>query len=156
MQKFIAAIAGLGLILNGPAAKATPQFRLLLSTLQEAGVNLIADDHPACDDPDSFGRYIYNYQGQNDFVVCVDNHNGDDVELLDTVLHESIHVIQACRNGTPIYTQASLVRASTPEQISFVGENYSREQFHQELEARVLAANEDEVSITKLINRYCL
>ena len=155
MKKFIAAIAGLGLILNGPAAKATPQFRLLLSTLQQAGVNLIADDHPACDNPRSLGRYYYQYGVQNDFVVCVENHAGDNEELRDTVIHESIHVVQACRNGQPIYTQASLVRASTPEQISFVGEHYSRKQFHQELEARVLAANEDEVSITELINRYC-
>ena len=156
MQKFIAAIAGLGLILNGPAAKATPQFRQLLSTLQEAGVNLIADDHPACDNPRSLGRYYYQYGVQNNFVVCVENHAGDNEELRDTVIHESVHVVQACRKGVPIYTQASIVRAAELEQISFVGENYPAKQFHQELEARVLAANEDEVSITKLINRYCL
>ena len=156
MKKFIAAIAGLGLILNGPAAKATPQFRLLLSTLQDAGVNLIADDHPTCANPRSLGRYEYHYGVQNDFIVCVENHAGDNVELRDTVIHESVHVVQACRKGQPIYTQASLVRAADPEQISFVGENYPAEQFHQELEARVIAANEDEVSITKLINRYCL
>ena len=156
MKKFIAAIAGIGLILNGPAADATPQFRSLLATLQQAGVNLIADDHPACDNPRSLGRYYYQYGVQNDFVVCVDNHAGDNEELRDTVIHESVHVVQACRAGIPIYSQASIVRASNPDQIKFVAENYPTKQFHQELEARVLAANEDEVSIIELINRYCM
>ena len=155
LKPLAASVAAVGVALSALPAKATPQFRTLLMTLQQSGVNLIADDHPTCDRPTSLGRYEYQYGVQNDFIVCVENHQGHSEELRNTILHEAVHVVQACRNGVPVYSQASLVRASTPEQISFVGERYPASQFHQELEARVVADNEDEVFITDLLRTYC-
>ena len=155
LKTLAASVAAVGVALSALPAKATPQFRSLLATLQQAGVNLIADDHPTCTKSNSLGRYEYRYGVKNDFIVCVENHQGDSEELRNTVLHEAVHVVQACRKGLPVYSHASLVRASTPEQLKFVGEHYSTKQFHQELEARVIADNEDEVFITDMLRTYC-
>lgn len=155
LKPILASVAAAGVALSALPAKATPQFTALLRTLQASGVNLIADDHPACATPTNLGRYEYQYGVKNDFIICVENHQGDSEELRNTILHEAVHVVQACRGGVPVFSQASIVRASTPEQIRFVGERYPARQFHQELEARVIADNEDEVFITDMLRTYC-
>ena len=142
-------------VFTGTAANATPTVRALFQAIAASGTQ-IAVDHPSvCSDPRMLGKYQYAAGVTDRLTICVKNHQGHSEELRNTVLHEAVHVVQACRNGVPVYSHASLVRASTPEQLKFVGEHYSTKQFHQELEARVIADNEDEVFITDMLRTYC-
>jgi hypothetical protein len=134
-------------------AFATPELQRLLAAIQATGTT-IAVDGPECKDKQLFGQYSFKTNVIDRLSICVDNHNGDNAELYDTILHESVHVAQACKGGN-LFTNGSILRAATDDELSFVRRNYSESQSSVELEARVIAREQDEVFVTNLIKEHC-
>jgi hypothetical protein len=100
------------------------------------------------------GMYQYRYRVIDRLTICVANHKGDSAELRDTVLHEAVHVAQTCKGGN-LYTPVSIARSTSSQEIAFLSQHYSQSQLPEELEARVIAREQDEVFVTNLIKQYC-
>jgi hypothetical protein len=75
-------------------------------------------------------------------------------ELYDTILHESVHVAQACKGG-PLFNPESIYRFALATEVDLVKKAYSNSQSLIELEARVIAREQDEVFVTNLIKEHC-
>jgi hypothetical protein len=99
------------------------------------------------------GSYTYAKDQIDQFTLCVANHKGDSAELADTIRHEAVHVAQACKGG-PIYSLSSIFNVSTKEERAMIS-TYPQHQRARELEARVIAREQDEVYVTNLIKEYC-
>jgi hypothetical protein len=153
MKQVIPAIA-VSLLWWVMPAGATPTVDGLFRAIKNAGTSIVVDDPKLCKDPKLMGYYEYIPSVSDRIVVCVANHKGDSAELRDTVLHESVHVAQACAGG-PLFSVESIVEGSKAPEVLSVVANYSDEQFHRELEARVIAREQDEVYITNLIHTHC-
>jgi hypothetical protein len=133
---------------------ATPQLQGLFAAIKATGTE-VAVNHPSvCANREVMGMYQYQRNVIDRLTICVDNHNGDGAELYDTVLHESVHVAQACKGGN-LFTPVSIVEQAKPEEIVFLNQRYTQEQFQKELEARVIARDQDEVYVTELIKEHC-
>jgi hypothetical protein len=65
-----------------------------------------------------------------------------------------VHVAQACK-GSHLYTPVTIVRAADPQEVVFLNQRYPQDQFQRELEARVIAREQDEVFVTNLIKEHC-
>lgn len=100
------------------------------------------------------GMYVYQPGVQDQLTVCIENHKGNSAELYDTILHESVHVAQACKGGN-LFTQHSILSASTGIEVAAVMQYYPNHQQDRELEARVIARENDEVFVTNLIKKHC-
>jgi len=135
-------------------AHASPQLRSLFAAIQATGTSVVIDHPQKCSDPSLMGQYSYQPRVIDEYLICVGNHKGDNAELYDTVLHEAVHVAQACKGG-PIYSAESIIKAAEPKDIQLVGAGYPNHQFNVELEARVLARQQDEVFVTTLIKQHC-
>ena len=135
-------------------AHATPQLRNLLAAVQATGTRVVFDHPSICRDPEIYGMYTYRPGTIDRLTVCIDNHRGDSAELRNTVLHEAVHVAQTCKGGV-LFTVGSIRGAAYPEELSHVGKYYTSSQFDSELEARVIAREQDEVFVTKLIKDSC-
>jgi hypothetical protein len=133
---------------------ATPQLRNLLAAISATGTSIVVDHPQLCKDQALMGRYTYERNVVDQLLICAANHRGDNAELYDTILHESVHVAQACKGG-PLYSSESIIKAATPKDIQLVGTGYPNSQFNEELEARVIAQGEDEVYVTNLITQHC-
>jgi hypothetical protein len=154
MKRISAFLGALALVAAVPApALATPQLDTLFSTIQATGTRLVKDDPAVCSDRTTLGMYQLG-RGIDQYTICINNHKGDSAELYDTVLHEAVHVVQACIGG-PIYTPASIIKAAKPEEVQLVATGYPNQQFNKELEARVVAREQDEVFITGLLRKHC-
>jgi hypothetical protein len=101
------------------------------------------------------GIYQYQHDVIDRLTICVANHNGDNEELRDTVLHEAVHVAQTCNENKPLFTPVSIVKAADPEMVLLLSDKYPKDQFVRELEARVIARDQDEVFVTDLIKKHC-
>ena len=86
-------------------------------------------------------------------VICPRNHINHS-DLLDTVRHEAIHVIQACYGG-PLQNRAHYDKYATQEIKDTVLSNYPETDHHHELEAFTAAKFLSEQDIVNSINRYC-
>lgn len=151
-RAIIATIALIASTVN--PAQATPQLRALLTAVEATGT-VVAVDHPSiCKDPQTFGMYSYRRNVIDQLTICVANHQGDGAELYDTILHESVHVAQACKGGN-LYTISSIFRAATPDELAVVRKHYNKSQSSLELEARIIARDQDEVFVTNLIKEHC-
>lgn len=137
------------------AANATPTLTALFDAIEATGTKIAADDPRFCKEPGSLGNYTYIKDTIDQLTVCIENHNGDNAELYDTILHEAVHIAQACNGGNPIFTPVSIVKVAKPEDIVYLNQRYPQEQFTQELEARVIARDQDEVYVTNLIKEHC-
>ena len=87
------------------------------------------------------GRNLYGYYRiTNELVVmCQGFHNGDLVELIDTLKHEGWHAVQhRCRNGVP-YLDDQQIAARLPQRDAINVHNYHPKQRRLESEARVMA-----------------
>jgi hypothetical protein len=141
-------------ILFSGAANATPNVAALFNAIKATGTS-VAIDHPqVCADKTLLGMYQYQRNVIDRLTICVANHNGDNNELRDTVLHESVHVAQACKGGH-LFNPVTIVRAADPQEVVFLNQRYPQGQFQRELEARVIAREQDEVYVTNLIKEYC-
>lgn len=142
------------LVLFSGAANATPSVTALLNAVKATGTSIAVDHPQVCKDKSVLGMYQYQRNVIDRFTICVANHNGDSNELRDTVLHEAVHVAQACK-GSHLFTPVSIVRAADPEEVVFLNQRYPQQQFQRELEARVIAREQDEVFVTNLIKEHC-
>jgi hypothetical protein len=141
-------------VLTSTAANATPTVRALFETIKATGTEVVADHPSVCSDPKVMGMYQYTPRVMDRLTICIQNHKGNSAELRDTVLHESVHVAQACKGG-PIFSPVSLVKAADAEDVVFLNSRYPQSQFIIELEARVIARDQDEVYVTNLIKQHC-
>jgi hypothetical protein len=142
------------LVLFSGAAQASPTVMALFNAVKATGTE-VAVDHPAvCSDKEVMGMYQYQRNVIDRLTICVANHNGDNMELRDTVLHESVHVAQACKGGH-LYNPVSIVQVADPREVVFLNQRYPQAQFQRELEARVIAREQDEVFVTNLIKEHC-
>jgi hypothetical protein len=155
-HKAVASLALSTSLITGGAleAKATPQLTTMLSTIQATGTRVAVDDPRLCADPTLMGMYQFVKDQIDQYTICIKNHKGNNAELYDTVLHEAVHVVQACKGG-PIYSTVSIIEAAKAHEIQTVGSQYPNQQFNVELEARVIAREQDEVFITSLLKEHC-
>lgn len=147
-------LIGAVVLLSG-VAHASPSMQALFNTIRATGTSIVMDDPRICKDPTSFGNYLFIKDQVDQLTLCVENHKGDTAELYDTILHEAVHVAQACNGGRNLFTAVSIVKAADPEDVVFLNEKYPQHQFARELEARVIARDQDEVYITELIKEHC-
>jgi hypothetical protein len=156
LTKVLASLAlGASLITGGALkAEATPQLQALFSTIQATGTRVAVDDPRVCRDPGLMGIYEYQRGVIDQYTICVTNHRGNNAELYDTVLHEAVHVAQACKGGS-LFSYESIIKAAKPNEIQTVGSGYPNQQFNHELEARVIARDQDEVFVTNLLKQHC-
>ena len=134
-------------------AFATPELKSLFTAIQATGTTIVVDG-PECKDKQLSGRYAFRRNVIDQLTICVSNHNGDNAELYDTILHESVHVAQACKGGN-LFTNGSIFKAATDEELKVVRQHYDQSQSLEELEARVIAREQDEVFVTNLIKEHC-
>jgi hypothetical protein len=119
MKKYLlTALIAFGVVLP---AKATPTVEALFAAIRARGTSVVVDAPRICNkSKDMLGMYEYQKNVIDQLTICVHNHNGNSVEVFDTLLHE-----------------------------------YPNAQFNTELEARVIARQQDEVYVTKLIKEHC-
>ena len=148
---FTAALAAMNFV---QPALATPTMEALFSAITATGTT-IAVDHPVmCKNPELLGRYTFKENVIDQLTICLANHKGDNAELYDTILHESVHVAQFCKGG-PLFNPESIYRVALATEVDTVTSGYSKSQSYTELEARVIARDQDEVFVTKLIEEHC-
>jgi hypothetical protein len=148
---FAAALAVAGFVLP---AQATPTMKELFSTITASGTTIAVDDPQMCKDPELMGRYTYQRDVIDQLTICMANHQGDDDELYDTILHESVHIAQLCKGG-PLFKPESIYRVALATEVDTINKHYPRSQAYIELEARVIARDQDEVFVTNLIKEHC-
>lgn len=151
LTTFAAFIAAVGFALP---AQASPSIKSLFAAIRATGTRIVADDPQQCKDKSLMGKYTYIKNIKDEYLLCVANHRGDSAALYDTILHEAVHVAQACKGG-PLYSYRSIIQAAQPNEIQMVGAGYPNRQFNAELEARVIAREQDEVFVKNLITQHC-
>ena len=154
----IAAATVAALSITAPAQAAPTRGEALINALttsiEATGTRIVADAPRICKDKNTLGMYEFEDKVIDQLTLCVDNHNGDNRELLDTFLHETVHMVQTCKGGA-IFTAGSILSKAHEKEIDFVAKNYSKDDFHLEMEARVIAADLNVPFVTSLINKYC-
>lgn len=141
-------------VFTATAVNANPLDTLLM-TIKHTGT-VISVDHPTiCKDKTLMGQYTYQPKVIDQMTICINNHKGDNAELLDTVRHEAVHIAQSCNNG-PLHSLSSLTTGTTKEETTFLKQVYPAFQFHTELEARVIARDYNELQVANLLVEYCL
>ena len=148
---FAAALAVAGFALP---AQATPTMRALFSAITATGTTIAVDDPVMCKDPELLGRYTFKENVIDQLTICQANHKGDNAELYDTILHEAVHVAQFCKGG-PLFNPESIYRVALATEVDTITSGYSKSQGYTELEARVIAREQDEVFVTELIQKHC-
>ena len=102
------------------------------------------------------GRNLYGYYRiTNELIVmCQGFHNGDLVELIDTLKHEGWHAVQhRCRNGVP-YLDDQQIAERLPQRDAINVHSYHPKQQRLESEARVMAKIDDAQWI-QLVKNEC-
>jgi hypothetical protein len=136
-----------------PAQDQTP-LENLLTRIKETGTSLVVDAPRICGDKSNLGMYEHKAGVIDQLTICIDNHDGDEDELVNTVIHEAVHIAQTCKGGT-IYTLNSLLDHANAKEVHYVTTNYPTHKGHREIEARVIAAEMDPDTATALIEEHC-
>jgi hypothetical protein len=136
-----------------PAQDQTP-LENLLTRIKETGTSLAVDAPRICGDKDNLSMYEHKAGVIDQLTICIDNHDGNDDALINTVIYEAVHIAQACKGGT-IYTLDSLLEQANAKDVHYVTTNYPADEGHQEIEARVIAAEMDPDAATALVEEYC-
>ena len=105
MKKILVALAAVVAVAS--PVKATPTMEALFNAVKATGTQILVNGE-GCKNPQLMGMYMYQRNVMDALLLCVDNHKGDNAELYDTILHEAVHVAQACNQGRPLFTVASL------------------------------------------------
>ena len=153
MKKYLlTALIAFGVVLP---AKATPTVDALFAAISATGTTVAVDVPRICNkSKDMLGMYEYQKNAIDQLTICAHNHNGNSVEMFDTLLHESVHIAQTC-NGGYLFNPETIVKEALPKEILTVSNLYPNAQFNTELEARVIARQQDEVYVTELIKEHC-
>ena len=87
-------------------------------------------------------------------VLCPDNQRNHS-DLFDTIRHEAIHVVQACKGG-PILPYDYYIK-NAPASVKQDVSSYPQDRLtqHYELEAHMGAEQLNEQQVVNLINKYC-
>lgn len=96
--------------------------------------------------------YGLTYKYRKELVICVHKHDSVE-ELADTIRHESIHVAQKCK-GAQLFTPESVFRLANDDQLNSL-KHYPKDQWKDEIEAQVVAANSTDEHIVQIIKQYC-
>ena len=107
----------------------------------------------SCEDKRQQGFYRLN-SSVDLLVICTRNHVNHS-DLLDTVRHEAIHVVQACNAGEPVLDRDYYAKNTDPDIKDHVETNYPEAHHHHELEAFMAAEYLGENDVVKLIDKYC-
>ena len=157
-----------------PAMKEWVTTHPVLVAVEQYKTDVVIDHKKLCEDKQGLGAYYPNvpYKGKvySILSICVSNHKGDVKELEDTIIHETIHVIQECRarmqsiakgrmssirfDGTVnsyYHYQQSL---SSYDQRMIV-KYYPFEQRAKEAEARVMAKLMSRTDIAETLEQSC-
>jgi hypothetical protein len=87
-------------------------------------------------------------------VICPSNqHNHSD--LFDTIRHEAIHVVQACKGGAILPYDYYIKNATDDAKEAVANYPQDRHTQHYELEAHMAADGLNEKEVISLINKYC-
>jgi hypothetical protein len=148
---FAAALAVAGFVLP---AHATPTVRALFAAIEATGTTIAVDVPRICNDKNMMGMYEYEKNVIDQLTMCLGNHKGDNAEVYDTLLHESVHIAQACKGG-PLFSHTSIAREASYNELKTVQQFYPADQHVTELEARVIARDQDEVYVTDLLKEHC-
>lgn len=149
-----AGLAGavVGLLVASAANAAPTQFEehmAIRDSIVQAGFTTDVDT-PDCNE----GMMGYVDFPKKEFVLCVDNHRGNAVELMDTIRHEAVHVAQYCMGGllAPDRKEEFLSRA---QDIGFSPLSYEPKAWYIEGEAWVLADSLTGAQTQQLVNAAC-
>ena len=135
----------------------------LLKTAQGLGVTVFLDTNDKaaakiCKEEEFFGAA----NNQNQLLLCIERHDGDWVELADTIRHELVHIAQYCKARKVGATSATLFPSSTEDfifrsqtQLHWNPQAYRAAQRSTEAEARVLAHELTEQQIGIILDRNC-
>jgi hypothetical protein len=137
-----------------PAQAKTHPVEVLLNLIADTGTTVVVDDARICKNKTTFGMYEFEKDVIDQLTICAANHKGDEAELFDTVLHESVHVVQACKGDT-IFGHASIMAEANPKEATLVAAEYPRDQFVSEMEARVIASQMDIRLVINLVEKFC-
>jgi len=157
-------------IAAAPAAKAQvkeivpqqfthPAVQRVAHLLNRAGVPIIdAGNHKRCQ-PDGRGGVLYGFYNPkaNGMVLCTAN--GDNAKIIETFLHEAVHVIQDCRMGLKNESTATgygakqMANRLPAEEVRWVRSHYPHDQHNHEFEARFLDNSPE--AIAKGLTTYC-
>jgi hypothetical protein len=155
MKRFIAAVSALAaLSFATPAQAEDNPVKILVTRIMETGTAVVFDKHAICKDKDAMGMYKYEPKVVDQLVICVANHKGDYAELADTILHESVHVVQACKGGS-IYGHAAVMAEASMKETNFVASEYPADEFVTEMEARVIASQMNYQLVINLVEKFC-
>ena len=123
----------------------------VLKAVERTGTEVRYYD-PDCATSKAAGWYQLNATVDR-LVICPRN-NINHSDLLDTVRHEAMHVVQACYGG-PVQDRATYDKY-TPQHIKDrVFNDYPEHAHHIELEAFTAAAFLSEEDIVNSINKFC-
>ena len=132
----------------GSSANATElqDHLILVNTGRGIGIQYETNHHKC--EPEN-GVTIFGWWSSNErkVVVCVDNHSSKE-ELSNTIKHEYIHVVQACK-GSAIYPELNF-----PSDMA--EELYPEYQHQSENEARFLSEQYDAIDISRLLVQECI
>ena len=133
---------------------ATPTIEPLLAAITRTGTKLAVDTTDCKKNKQLRGQYHLKPGVKDELLMCLENHD-DSMSILETLLHETVHMVQACNGRRPLYTAESILALADAEEIRFVAKNYTDDDFYTEMEARVISKNEDEDSMITIINKFC-
>lgn len=90
----------------------------------------------------------------DELIICPKNQRNHS-DLFDTIRHEAIHVVQACKGG-PVLPYDYYIKNATPGAREAVS-HYPQDQHtqHMELEAHMGAEQLNERQVINLLNKYC-
>lgn len=120
----------------------------LLKAINRAGAKITINSQH-CAQSNDLGSYFWK---ERTIHLCLNRHNEDPDELLDTIKHEAVHHVQNCVNGLNIYREDFIRSQSTFSQRQAASRSSHSK---LELEAYVVAANASTSDIIYLLEKYC-
>ena len=123
----------------------------VLKAVERTGTEVRYHD-PACQQKKVAGFYRLN--SSVDLLVVCPHNNLNHSDLFDTVRHEAIHVVQACKGG-PVLNRAYYTKNAPQDIKDRVMANYPSHAHHHELEAFMGAEYLSEQDIIKMLNKWC-
>ena len=97
---------------------------------------------------------FYRLSATVDLLVICPRNNHNHSDLFDTVRHEALHVVQACKGG-PVLSRAYYDEKAPQDIKDQVFSQYPEHHHHHELEAFMGAKYLSEGDVIKLINKWC-
>ena len=123
----------------------------VLQTVEKTGTE-IRFEHAECA-KGAAGLYHLNKEIDM-LVICPDNQVNHS-DLLDTVRHEAMHVVQACKGGPVLSYDFYLKNSSDATREALTKYPQDMHTQHAELEAFTAAEQLNEQQIVNLLNKFC-